>query len=231
MVFNNTVQAFRKILNDVKKIYNIIRKFIFFSTIVIQLFFIAYHTISLALGQGIIFVHSLLLSFLVAHLIVFVATYDRKISRIVKKKIKLTFKVSKYIINITSITISLIWLATGESEITIFTLLPLITLVTSVFILLIGDLLAYTYTRYMRMLKEAFLADTVIPIKNSIGTTISNTKEGIDKVKEFYVGNKETIKSLTGNVINAFSSFRKSGKNSSIQYEDKTETDYSNTEN
>ena len=189
MLFHNTINAFQTILNDIKK-------FVFSSTLIIQLIFISYHIFSIIIGQGIVLVHSLLLAFLVAYLVVFLATHDMRLSRREKKQINLAFKVSKYIIYTASITISIVWLATEAEEITTLTLLPVITLVISILVQLIGDLLAYTFDRYVRMLKQAIIADTVAPIK-----------EGIGKVKDFYDEQKNNIKdavSATGSIIGKF---------------------------
>ena len=222
-LFNHTIGTLQTILKEIKR-------FVFYSTLVIQLIFIAYHAVSIAIPLGIILVHALLLAFSVAYLLVYLITHNMELSKEEKKKTKLTFKVSKYIINTASLVISLIWLANDVPEVTVITALPVITLAISIFVQLIGDLLSFVLSRYTKMLIEAFKADTK-PITDVISFAKGSGKEKIDMVKDFYNEHKETIatttKNIAGGVINAFSLFSKSRRIEPIRYEDKTEDDYS----
>ena len=217
-MFDNTRNAIEITKRDLKNLA-------FYSTLVIQLIFVLYHTFSLIIEQGIPLVHSLLLAFSGAYLVVCLATHKRELEKTEKEKFKLAFKTSKYIINFSSLVISLIWLANNPDGLTVITIVPVVTLLISIMIQFICEFLSFIFVRYSNLYVQAIDADT--RLIQEIYDTAVKAREGIGKVKGFYDEHKDNIKGIAGSVLNTISMFKKPHKAQPHSYEDKTDDEYS----
>ncbi len=223
-MFDNTRSVIAKTKEDLKKLA-------FVSTLVIQLIFIIYHIFSMAVERGIMLVHSLLFAFCAVYLLTYILTRNMALSKTQRKGLKLAFKLSKYVINLASLAVSLVWLANNPDGLTVITIVPVVTLLISILVQFICEFLFFVFSRYTDMYIAAFDADTKW-IQNAIDftkNTIDSNKERIDKVKEFYDEHKEGINkavSITGGIIKTISSLKKPTKNTPpLQYEDKTDSE------
>ena len=229
-MFENTRLAIDKTKRDLKALA-------FCSTLVIQLIFIIYHIFSMIIDRGIIVVHTILLGFSAVYLLTYILTHD--LSKLQRKRVKLAFKVSKYIINLASLVISLVWLANNPDGLTVITIVPVVALLLSILIQFICEFLSFIFSKYSEMYVSAIDADTKLiqdayDFANRNKESIAKVKDFYDRhaddvkmVKEFYDEHKDGIKkavSTTGRIINTLSALRKPRKTPPpLEYEDKTE--------
>ena len=228
-MFENTRSAIDKTKRDLKALA-------FCSTLVIQSIFIIYHIFSMIIDRGIIAVHSILLGFSAVYLLAYILTRD--LSKSQRKRLKLTFKVSKYIINLASLVISLVWLANNPNGLTVITIVPVVALLLSILVQFICEFLSFIFSKYSEMYVLAIDADTKL-IQDAydfanrnrdkidkVKEFYSQHKEDVEKVKEFYHEHKDGVKkaiSTTGRIINTLSALRKPRKTPPpLEYEDKT---------